>query len=124
MRGTSQQGLATLMITSVLLMAALVITMGTYKNLFYQIKRAQNEVKARQHHWHAEGVLECTYTQFRHENKRPLFISDCGSGYHSTAMVSDTSNGWIVTATSGYSSLQKEISANCLKWKAGSWYAK
>ncbi len=50
-----QQGLATLLITSILLSIALVVTLGSYKNLFYQIKRAQNEVKARQEHWLAEG---------------------------------------------------------------------
>ncbi|ENK1958469.1 hypothetical protein [Vibrio cholerae] len=58
-----QQGIATLLITSILLSVALVVTLGSYKNLFYQIKRAQNEVKARQEHWLAEGGLECVYTK-------------------------------------------------------------
>ncbi|MCD6722807.1 hypothetical protein LT012_05040 [Vibrio cholerae] len=56
-----QQGIATLLITSILLSVALVVTLGSYKNLFYQIKRAQNEVKARQQHWEAEGGLECLF---------------------------------------------------------------
>ncbi|GAJ71978.1 hypothetical protein JCM18904_2770 [Vibrio sp. JCM 18904] len=50
-----QQGVATLLITSILLSVALVVTLGSYKNLFYQIKRAQNEVSSRQQHWEAEG---------------------------------------------------------------------
>lgn len=58
-----QRGVATLLITSILLSVALVVTLGSYKNLFYQIKRAQNEVKARQEHWLAEGGLECIYTK-------------------------------------------------------------
>ena len=56
-----QQGAATLLITSILLSVALVVTLGSYKNLFYQIKRAQNEVNARQQHWEAEGGLECLF---------------------------------------------------------------
>ncbi len=50
-----QKGVATLLITAILLSIALVVTLGSYKNLFYQIKRAQNEIKARQEHWLAEG---------------------------------------------------------------------
>ncbi|MGL4828506.1 MAG: hypothetical protein ACRCXG_04305 [Vibrio sp.] len=57
-----QHGVATLLITSILLSVALVVTLGSYKNLFYQIKRAQNEVKARQQHWEAEGGLECVFS--------------------------------------------------------------
>lgn len=55
MKRQCQQGFATLLITSILLSAALVFTLGSYKTLFYQIKRAQNEVKSRQDHWLAEG---------------------------------------------------------------------
>lgn len=57
-----QQGIMTLFMTSLLLSAALVITLGSYKALFYQIKRAQNEVKARQQFWIAEGGLECIFS--------------------------------------------------------------
>ncbi len=64
-----QQGLATLLITSILLSIALAVTFGSYKNLFYQIKRAQNEVKARQEHWLAEGGLECVYSLAKLANK-------------------------------------------------------
>lgn len=63
-----QQGIATLLITSILLSVALVVTLGSYKNLFYQIKRAQNEVKARQEHWLAEGGLECAYSNVKEKS--------------------------------------------------------
>lgn len=52
-----QIGATTLLITSILLSITLIATLGSYKNLFYQIKRAQNEVKARQVHW-AKGGIE------------------------------------------------------------------
>ncbi|MBE3653297.1 hypothetical protein [Vibrio navarrensis] len=65
-----QQGVATLLITSILLSVALVITLGSYKTLFYQIKRAQNEVKSRQDHWLAEGGLECLFTYVKEDVSR------------------------------------------------------
>ena len=55
----SQQGIATLMITSLLLVVALLFSLASYKNLFYQIKRSQNEVLTKQAYWQAEGGLEC-----------------------------------------------------------------
>lgn len=58
-----QQGMATLLITSVLLLVALLFSLASYKNLFYQIKRSQNEVLARQAYWSAEGGLECIFSE-------------------------------------------------------------
>ena len=57
-----QSGMTTLLITSMLLIVALLFSLASYKNLFYQIKRTQNEVLARQAHWAAEGGLECSYS--------------------------------------------------------------
>ncbi|MDN4733952.1 hypothetical protein QYZ42_14835 [Vibrio parahaemolyticus] len=49
-----QQGAAALLVVSVLLVAALMMSLGSYKSLFYQIKRANNQIEARQEHWRAE----------------------------------------------------------------------
>ena len=57
-----QRGVVTLLITSVLLVGALVVTLGTYRSVFHQIKVAQNEVEGRKAHWLAEGGLECGFT--------------------------------------------------------------
>ncbi|EKO3923408.1 hypothetical protein GCS56_000647 [Vibrio metschnikovii] len=65
-----QQGIATLLITAVLLSITLVITLGSYKNLFYQIKRAKNEVNARQSYWLAEGGVECLYAYIAQDPTR------------------------------------------------------
>ena len=56
-----QHGVVTLLITSVLLLGALVVTLGSYRSIFHQVKVAQNEVQGRQAHWRSEGGLECTY---------------------------------------------------------------
>ena len=57
-----QQGAITLLITALLLVAILVLSLASYKNVFFQAKRAQNEVISRQQHWVAEGGLECAFT--------------------------------------------------------------
>ncbi|MEC6823900.1 hypothetical protein VXS02_10705 [Photobacterium piscicola] len=72
-----QSGMTTLLITSMLLIVALLFSLASYKNLFYQIKRTQNEVLARQAHWAAEGGLECGYSFIINENDKDTDISDC-----------------------------------------------
>ncbi|MCG3759951.1 hypothetical protein EXA21_04120 [Vibrio cincinnatiensis] len=107
-----QQGVATLLITSVLLSVALVVTLGSYKSLFYQIKRAQNEVKARQQYWIAEGGLECVFslTQVTKSLPEASHYAECNSlglvTYHYTK---PTRNQLNVTAQYGFSRVQKTI---------------
>lgn len=56
---SKQQGAATLLVAVLLLAAALVISLASYKGVFFQAKRVQNEIEARQLHWKGEGRLEC-----------------------------------------------------------------
>ena len=76
-----QSGMTTLLITSMLLIVALLFSLASYKNLFYQIKRTQNEVLARQAHWAAEGGLECGFAAIQDagsiSDARPTYIDDC-----------------------------------------------
>ncbi len=104
-----QRGMATLVIVSVLLMVTLVVTMGSYKALFYQIKRAKNEIKSRQNHWLAEGAIECAFAQFKENNKVPQEVSDCNSGQGVIAQFVATSSGQRITASSSFTSIQKDI---------------
>ncbi|MEL7293274.1 MAG: hypothetical protein AAGJ67_15310 [Pseudomonadota bacterium] len=55
----SARGAITLLMTSVLLAVTLMISLAMMKTVFYQVKRAQNELKQRQLHWRAEGAVEC-----------------------------------------------------------------
>ncbi|MGF1723144.1 hypothetical protein [Photobacterium nomapromontoriensis] len=57
----TQNGMATLLVTVMLLVVSLLFSLASYKNVFYQIKRTQNEVLIRQAHWTAEGGLECGF---------------------------------------------------------------
>ncbi len=104
-----QRGVITLLMTSILLIVTLIVTLGSYKALFYQIKRAQNEVKARQHHWLAEGAIECAFAQFRENDFVPQVVTDCGSGQGVIASFQPTTHGQRVVAQSNHSSVQKEI---------------
>lgn len=70
-----QQGAATLLVTALLLLAALVITLISYKNVFFQIKRAQNEIEARKEHWSVEGGLECAYTKMYQDRDQSVLVS-------------------------------------------------
>lgn len=66
-----QQGMATLLVTTMVLVVSLLFSLASYKNVFYQIKRAQNEVMARKAHWLAEGGLECGFAELRVTGQSP-----------------------------------------------------
>ncbi|HIF9411230.1 TPA: hypothetical protein ACX6R8_003134 [Photobacterium damselae] len=72
-----QQGMSTLLITSMLLVVALIFSLASYKNLFYQIKRTQNEVLARQAHWTAEGGLECGFAEISNKSDVNTSLDKC-----------------------------------------------
>ncbi|KJY85340.1 hypothetical protein TW81_00445 [Vibrio galatheae] len=61
MSSTREKGAVTLLVTSALLIAALILSLASFKAVFYQIKRAQNEFKVREAHWHSEAGIECAY---------------------------------------------------------------
>ncbi|WP_372384593.1 hypothetical protein AB8613_05155 [Vibrio sp. BS-M-Sm-2] len=118
-----QRGVVTLLITSVLLIGALVVTLGTYRSVFHQIKVAQNEVQGRQEHWRSEGGLECTYSYLLELDKtiadikdastRPADFSDWCSPYENKPQIeisdSAISSAYIVASSSNVQSLFKTI---------------
>ncbi|MCL9776009.1 hypothetical protein [Vibrio methylphosphonaticus] len=72
-----QMGMVTLLTTSLLLIVALVIALGGYKNTFYEVKRSQNEIASRQAHWAAEGGVECGIAQYMITRTIPASILAC-----------------------------------------------
>ncbi len=104
-----QQGVAALLVISVLLVAALMMSLGSYKSLFYQVKRAKNQIEARQKNWLAEGGVECAWSQFRVKNAVPTVVTDCGSGLSTIPNFTSTSSGYLVTSNVGFTSINKEI---------------
>lgn len=77
MKCMHQKGFVTLLITSVLLVCALIVSLGYSRSVFHQLKVAQNEVAARQSHWRAEGGLECYYSKVKQANSLPTTVTDC-----------------------------------------------
>lgn len=112
MKCFKQHGAVTLLVTSLLLAIALILTLSFYKTTFYQIKRAQNEVKARQEYWIAEGGLECIYSKTLVANSLPAApsIDECNTnGEVSFSYLVPRDNLTEVTSNYGYASVKKII---------------
>lgn len=67
----SQRGAVSIMVTSILLSAMLLLVLGSYRATFHQIKVGQNELKSRSHHWQAEGAIECLFTYIQTMTEDP-----------------------------------------------------
>lgn len=109
-----QAGVATLLITSVLVLSALIVTLGTYRSVFHQIKVAQNEVQVRKAHWNAEAGLECGFTYIA-ENDLTAIPNDLMNHCQQSKVLtlkSDNLTPNILVSSAHYLSLNKEISFN------------
>ncbi|GAA5646371.1 hypothetical protein [Vibrio proteolyticus] len=104
-----QHGSAILLVTSVLLLAALVITLGSARQMFFLLKQANNHIKSRQQHWLAEGALECAMAQIQPLKVWPDILSDCLDGKGILPQVTSTATGFLVSANAGFAHLRKEI---------------
>ncbi len=62
------RGFASLLLTSLLLVAALILSLITARALFYQFKQLNNEHQARQDFWLAEGALQCAFSYLNANN--------------------------------------------------------
>ncbi|WP_305405837.1 hypothetical protein [Photobacterium leiognathi] len=110
-----QSGMTTLLITSMLLIVALLLSLGSYKNLFYQIKRTQNEVLARQSYWLAEGGLECGYSTIRETKDVNAELSHCITAFDNTLdslSLDSTLSPALLTSNKKGAILSKSISVN------------
>ncbi|PSV44897.1 hypothetical protein [Photobacterium indicum] len=110
----SQKGMATLLVTAMLLVVSLLFSLASYKNAFYQIKRTQNEVLARQAHWRAEGGLECAFSEMNASSNLPndpAYMNTCSNNLVDTdirfsfpssnqiRIVSEASSGIVAKST-------------------------
>ncbi|MGF1738100.1 hypothetical protein [Photobacterium satsumensis] len=84
-----QRGLVTLLVTTMILVVSLVFSLASYKNVFYQIKRTQNEVLARKAHWLAEGAIECAFAEIKVSGflpNNPLYPNACEASIAGTTI--------------------------------------
>ncbi|MFA0569483.1 hypothetical protein [Vibrio gallaecicus] len=77
MNKMKQKGAISLLVTSVLLLSALIVSFGMYRGVFHQIKVAQNEVKAKKVHWVLEGGVECGFSLVNEANSTTVNESVC-----------------------------------------------
>lgn len=89
MKTKNEEGAVVLIMTSLLILAALILSLGTYKSTFYQIKRSQNEVLAKQRHWKAEGAIECLFSFISERKIDPSLLSKNNSSSEYDDMKSD-----------------------------------
>jgi len=121
---TKQKGAIVLTMTSILVLAALILSLGSYKSTFYQIKRAQNEVKAKQGMWKAEGALECSFSSLINSGKGaspllPSLPSDCHvySSPLEDFSVTQTNDVYTISATSLNQTIKKSFTNDSLVGK-------
>ncbi|GAB2666494.1 hypothetical protein [Vibrio panuliri] len=81
-----QNGAVVIMVTAVMLVALLLLVLGSYRAIFHQIKVGQNELKARQLHWQAEGALECLFSYLKVTDIVPEWLSADSASHHLTHM--------------------------------------
>lgn len=105
-----QSGAVTLLLVSILLIGVLIVSLGSFKTTFYQIKRAQNEVQARKDHWVAEGGLECGISVIIEGSSTAIpndLLNYCSSKL--TALDKSSDNANVLVSTANRASINKEI---------------
>ncbi|MBD1575544.1 hypothetical protein HC723_03620 [Vibrio sp. S11_S32] len=107
-----QKGAVTLLYTAMLLIAILTLSIASYKNVFLQAKRAQNEITSRQQHWAAEGGLECAFAVNRSNTGVDLLNQDYSNCTQSSLEFSPNTSGstfYTVTSKNVKSEVKKII---------------
>lgn len=69
-----QKGAASLLFASLVLIAALTLSLAAYKSTYFQSKRVQNEIAARQSLWAGEGAIECAFAKAQQDRNRAELI--------------------------------------------------
>lgn len=136
-----QCGAITLLMTSVLLAAALMMNLASMKTVMYQIKRAQNEVKVRQIHWRLEGGIECAAASVvAHQSNLAVVLNHASQLDRCAAIVTIDSlavealpaGQFVITATFGLHQIRRRfhfLASNAensgqtrFRWVRGGWY--
>jgi len=113
---SNQSGYVSLLVTSILLLLALIVSLASSKGVLFQIKVAQNELKDRQAHWQAEGGLECAFTINKINNSilpDSQDYSECAvSSISATQSLIDPRYYEITSVSNSHLQLKKSIKVN------------
>lgn len=113
-----QHGASLMLITSLLLAASLMVVMGSYKGVFYQIKRSHNEIESRKAHWLAEGGLDCVFVNTLSNGRIPENLSRCQSLLGLDKLEVEIGTPHTINSSSGYLTLSKAFLLPELKIKS------
>lgn len=106
---SNQSGYVALLVTSILLLLALIVVLASSKGIFFQIKVAQNELRARQAHWKAEGGLECAFSKAKLEKQIPATVDDCKTAMELIGLTFSAGDVSVVTSELENARLRKTI---------------
>lgn len=110
MRTNKQMGAVSLFVASILLIAALAMSLASYRNLFFQIKRAQNEIDSRKAHWLAEGGVECAFALVASMRSTPTNFNDCAKPSLTISLNSPSPTKYTITANVSGTKVKKSYS--------------
>ncbi|MDW6003330.1 hypothetical protein [Vibrio mangrovi] len=100
-----QQGIATLLLTALMLSIALMVVGRSALITRYQLADVQQEIKRSQSFWKAEGELECLWTQERSAYAKETLPVQCQQVKHETRFLPPDKK--LFTVTAGTTTLQK-----------------
>ncbi|WP_241909897.1 hypothetical protein [Vibrio sp. 10N.261.55.A7] len=106
-----QTGASVLLMTSMLLVAALATALSSYRGVFYQIKITNNQIEDRQAHWRAEGGLECAFSSIVENNNTsiPTNLNSVCSAMDLDHLQVSPSDPERLSAKYGYREINKSI---------------
>ncbi|MFB9135022.1 hypothetical protein [Vibrio olivae] len=106
----TQQGMATLLVTSLLLGAVLLLVMASYRSVFYQLKREQNEVISRTQHWQAEGILQCVLAKASEQKRLSQMLAEsCVEEDEQIHLVASGHQRYLLQVEVGFVVLRREL---------------
>ncbi len=106
---SNQSGYVALLVTSILLLLALIVVLASSKGIFFQIKVAQNELRARQAHWKAEAGLECAFSKVKLEKQIPATVDDCKTALELNGLTFSAGEFSVVTSELENAKVRKTI---------------
>lgn len=132
---SKKDGFSTLLVTTVLLSAMLILLLGLYKSVFFNIKQINNEISYRKSYWQAEGGLECLFAYIQYYEQTLEAASFCNKFGLVTRVDQLEESQFRLESTSGYFHLSRDIITNSsdeegsehseafsVQWQQGTWY--
>lgn len=100
-------GMTTLLLTSVILLVALLLVLGAYRGVFHQVQLVHNEIQGKSSHWKAEGAAECAFAKIRLLPIFPDEFNECDEEVEELSLSGTVIKS--IKAVSGYAIITKAL---------------